>query len=230
MPLLTRIPKTRVKAQVAALAPGAVAGALLRQQGVPVHEIALSRQRFSLGGFRDLMAATREFRPDVIQAWGRTAELVANAAARRCAWKPKVVWSPANTAAVPRDAGFIDRQKLKYAARAATKADRVVYTSEAGATLHRRAGYPEDDYLVVPPGVDAARFKPDFDARRKVREQLHLAHDAIVVGMVAPFRPEFDHATLIKAVGELIKTNPHVSLILAGHGVHKGNAPLMALV
>ena len=230
MPLFTRMPKARVKVQVAALAPTAVPGAVLRQQGVPVHDVALSRQRFSMRGFSDLLEAARAFRPDVIQAWGRTAELAATGIARRCAWKPKVIWSPADTAALPREPGFIDRRKMKYAAKASSKADRIVYTSEAGAALHRRAGFPEDGYLVIPPGVDATRYKPDFEARRKVREKLQLAHDAIVIGMVAPFRPESDHVSLIKAVGELIKANPHIVLLLAGHGIQKGNAPLMALV
>ena len=48
--------------------------------------------------------------------------------------------------------------------------------------------------------------------------------------MVAPFQPEYDHPTFLKAVGELIKANPNIVVVLAGHGVQKGNAPLMALV
>jgi hypothetical protein len=51
-----------------------------------------------------------------------------------------------------------------------------------------------------------------------------------VIGMVAPFQLEYDHATFLQGVGELIKTNPNVHVLLAGHGVQRGNAPLMALV
>jgi hypothetical protein len=82
----------------------------------------------------------------------------------------------------------------------------------------------------VPPGVDPTRFKPDFTARQKVRDQLELGPEAFVIGMAAPFQPEFDHATFLKAAGELIKSNPNVAVLLTGHGVQKGNAPLMALV
>lgn len=230
MPLLTRMPKHRVKVQVASLAPGFAAGAVLRQNGIPVHDVALSRRRFSWGAFGELVQATREFRPDVIQAWGHTAQLVALMVRSRCDWPVKIVWTAAETAPLPKAAGFIDRQKLKLVAKFSAKADRIVYTSEAGGMLHRRAGFPETQYAVVPPGVDPMRFKPDFAARKKVREQLGLGSEAIVIGMVAPFQPGSDHPTLIKAAGELIKTNPHVALILAGHGVQKGNGPLMALV
>jgi glycosyltransferase involved in cell wall biosynthesis len=230
MPLLTRMPKHRVKAQVACLSPNAVPAAVLRQNGVPVHDVALSRHRFSFGGLGELVRAAKQFRPDIIQAWGHTAQIVSVTLRKRCDWKPKLVWGVAPTAPLLKDAGLMDRQKLKYAARRAAKADRIVYSSEAAAAQHRRVGYPDGGHLSVPPGVDATRFKPDFAARRKVREQLNLPAEAFVIGMVAPFQPESDYPTLLKAAGELIKSNPNVHLALAGHGVQKGNAPLMALV
>jgi len=230
MPLLTRMPKNKVKAQVVSLAPGFTAGAVLRQSGIPVHDVALSRKRFGWGAFGELQEATESFRPDVIQAWGHTAQLAALALRSRCEWNPKVVWSVGETAPLPKNAGLIDRQKLKWLGKLSAKADRIVYTSEAAAMLHRRVGFPESGHVVVPPGVDPMRFKPDFAARKKVREQLGLGGDAFVIGMAAPFQTQHDHPTLIKAVGELIKTNPNIALLLAGHGVQKGNGPLMALV
>jgi glycosyltransferase involved in cell wall biosynthesis len=230
MPVLTRMPKQRVKTQVVCLAPGAVPAAMLRQNGVPVHDVALSRQKFSIGGFGELVKAAKAFKPDVIHAWGYTAQIFAHGVRKRCDRKIKVVWTVGSTAPLPRGAGMIDRQKLKHSVKAAANADRIVYASDAGGAQHRRAGFPEGEHLTIPPGIDATRFKPDPAARRKIREQLHLGPEAFVIGMVAPFQPEYDHATFIKAVGELIKTNPNVAVVLAGHGVQKGNAPLMALV
>jgi glycosyltransferase involved in cell wall biosynthesis len=230
IPLLIRMPKQRVKTQVVCLAPGAVPAAVLRQSGVPVHDVALSRTKFSFGGFGELVKAAKAFRPDVIHAWGYTAQIFANAVRKKVDRKIKVVWTVGNTQPLPKGAGLIDRQKIKYAVKAAPTADRIVYASDAGGSQHRRVGFPEADGLTIPPGIDATRFKPDPAARLKIREQLHLAPDAFVVGMVAPFQPEYDHLTFLKGVGELIKSNPHIAVVLAGHGVQKGNAPLMALV
>lgn len=230
MPLLTRMPKQKVKAQVISLAPGFSCGAVLRQSGIPVYDIPFSKRRFAFGALGELLNIARQFRPDVIQAWGHTAQLAAMYVRKRCDWQPKVVWSVADTAPIAKDAGLIDRRKLKMTAQRSTKADRIVYTSEAAAAQHRRCGYPDGGHAVIPAGIDPTRFKPDYEARRKVRDQLGLAADAFVIGMVAPFQPEYDHATLLKGVGELLKTHPHLSVILAGHGVQKGNAPLMALV
>lgn len=230
MPLLTRLPRPRVKAQVACLSPGAVPAAVLRQNGVPTFDLALSRKRFSPNAIQELVQSTRHFRPDVIQAWGHTAQVISTFVRSRCDWKPQLVWSVADTVPLAKDAGFIDRKKLKYAAKFASRADRIVYASEAAASQHRRVGFPEAEHATIPPGVDATRFKPDFAARRKLREELNLPGETFVVGMAAPFQPEYDHSTLIKAIGELIKINPDIAVVLAGHGVQKGNAPLMALV
>ncbi|MDY6944821.1 MAG: glycosyltransferase [Pseudomonadota bacterium] len=230
MPLLTRLPRQRVKAQVACLSPGAVPSAVLRQNGVPTFDLALSRKRFSPKAFQELLLSTRHFRPDVIQAWGHTAQIVSALLRKRCDWKPRLVWSICETTPLARNAGLIDRQKLKYAAKFSARADRVIYTSESGAAQHRRCGFPDGGHETISPGVDATRFKPDFAARRKLREELSLPAETFVIGMVAPFQPEFDHATLIKAIGELVKANPNIAVVLAGHGVQKGNAPLMALV
>lgn len=230
IPLLIRMPKQRVKTQVVCLGPGAVPAAVLRQNGVPVHDVALSRKKFAFGGFGELVKAAKAFRPDVIHAWGYTAQIFAHGVRKKVDRKIKVVWTVSNTVALPKGAGLIDRQKLKYVTKAAANADRIVYASDAGGSQHRRVGFPEADSLTIPPGIDATRFKPDPAARLKIREQLHLAPEAFVVGMVAPFQPEYDHLTFLKGVGELIKSNPHVAVVLAGHGVQKGNAPLMALV
>jgi glycosyltransferase involved in cell wall biosynthesis len=229
MPTLTRMPKARAKMLVVSLAPNVIPSAVLRQNGIPVYDIAFSTQRFSVGAFAQLLKTVRSFRPDVVQAWGYTADVVSHWLRRQCDWELKTVWSIANTAP-PRDLGMFDRQKLRLAAKFAHEADRIVYTSEAAASAHRRNGFPEEGHEVIPLGVDPTRFKPDLAARRKTREQLGLDHDAIVIGMAAPFQAEYDYATFFKAIGELIKTNPKLQVVLAGHGVQKGNAPLMALV
>jgi glycosyltransferase involved in cell wall biosynthesis len=228
MPLLTKAPKQMVAAEVVCLAPHAVPAAVLRQNGIPVHLVSLCRQRFSLSAFPQLVAIAREFNPDVIHAWGYTAQIVAGWLRKRCS-ATRVLMSATGTTPAAH-AGFFEQRKLRAAARAAAKADRLIFSSEAAAAAHRRIGFPEEGHLVIPLGVDQSRFKPDPAAHRRVREQLSVPPNTFVIGMMAPFQPESDHVTFLKGVGELVKSQPGVHLLLAGHGVQKGNAPLMALV
>lgn len=228
MPLLTRLPKQHVEAEVVCLAAGLVPAAVLRQSGVPVHELALSRQRLALRSFRELLRIARDFRPDVIQAWGQTAQIVSVWLSKRCEHELKLLWSVANTVPLARNAGWIDRRKLKLLVKRASLIDRIAYASHAGAAQHRSAGFPDEDELIIPPGVDAARFKPDPHARERMRERLGLDPEAFVIGMVAPFQPEADHSTFLKAMAELLKYNANITVVLAGQGASKNNAALVA--
>ncbi len=204
--------------------------AVLRQNGVPTFDLALSRKRFSPKAFQELVQSTRNFRPDVIQAWGHTAQVISTLLRKRCDWKPRSGVERSDTTPLAKNAGFIDRQKLKYAAKFSNARRSHRLCIRVRCFSASPFGFPDGGHETIPPGVDATRFKPDFAARRKLREELSLPGEAFVIGMVAPFQAEYDHATLIRAVGELIKTNPNIALVLAGHGVQKGNAPLMALV
>ena len=58
-------------------------------------------------------------------------------------------------------------------------------------TLHGRPGYAERPHRVIAPGVDAERFRPDPEARRRVRAELGWAEEGPpVVGFLGRFVEE----------------------------------------
>ncbi len=55
-------------------------------------------------------------------------------------------------------------------------------------TLAGRPGYRDRPHAVIPPGVDTARFRPDMDARRRIRRELGWAEDGEpVIGYLGRF-------------------------------------------
>jgi len=230
VPLLMKGDRRTLQHRVVHFSSGHPYANVIRQAGIPVHEIALSRKRWSLLAPRELLQVVREFEPDVIHAWGLTALIVAQALRRFAPPDTRLVCSQLQTDVLQANAVALDRMKLKFALKLAPKFDQIVYPSEASRSRHRRAGFPEMNSTIVSPGVDAERFKPSLVARKRVREKLGLATNAFVVCMYAPFQPEFDYITFLKAAGEIIRANPHAQVLVAGKGVQKGNAPLMALV
>ncbi len=230
LPLLLRGDRRTLLHRVVHFATGHPHANVIRQAGVPVHEITLSRKRWSTLAPRELVQVVREFDPDVIHAWGLAALITAQLLCRFAGAGTRFICSQIHTDVLSPQAGALDRMKLKMALKFAPRFDQIVYPSEASRSRHRRAGFPEDNSTVVSPGVDAERYKPSLVARKRVREKLGLAANAFVIGMQAPYQPEFDHITFFKAAGEIIRANPHAQILLAGKGVQKGNAPLMALV
>ncbi len=179
---------------------------------------------FHSAAFGQLLKTVRSFRPDVIQAWGHTAQIVSQLAAwpLRLGDEGRVVGRQYGAAAA--QAGHDRSPKARSTRRSAPRAPiSIVYTSEAAASAHRRCRFPRGGTTSSCRSASIrTRFKPDLAMRRKVRERLGMDPNAFVIGMMAPFQPEYDHATLVKAAGELIKTNPNVSLLLAGHGGAEG--------
>lgn len=226
IPLLMRADRRGYEVQVAYFAPGETQAAVARQGGVPVHELELSRRRFAPGAAGELLGVVRRFRPDIIHAWGHSAQCATVLLRKFCNWNPAVIW---NTAATSDRAGLIARGKLRLLRMTATLPRQIVYASSVLASHYRHLEFPEA-CAVIPFGLDTERHKPDFAARKRVREQLKLEPQDFVIGMNAPFLPEHDHATFIRATGELIKFNPHIQVLLAGRGIQRGNAALMALL
>ncbi len=229
-PLLARIGREHIQPQVINFAPGDKQAAVMRQLGVPVHDIELSRRRFSPGAIGELRKRAASFKPDLIHAWGHSAALAARWL--KGAGNLPVVWTmPGGKPGSGDDAqSILNRYKLKQLIKHSGKPSHIVYPSRAVAAEYRRLGCPEANGVIITSGVDLDRFKPDARLGQQLRNQLNLEANAFVIGMHATFTPENDFASFIRATAELIKYNPNVYVILAGKGVQRGNSGVMALL
>lgn len=230
IPLLTRSDRKRVANYVVAFTSGDARFAVLRQRGLPVHEVPFSRASPSPAAILQIKKIMAEIQPDVLHVWGHSAQVVAGMFLTGGKDPVPMIWSISRTHPVLKRDGWLERRKLALNVKFAKKCSHIVYPSAVAAANFRRAGMPEDIGTVIAAGVDAERFKPDDAARQKFRTQFEVPQDAVLVGMYAPFAPDFDHATLMKAVGELIKINPNVYCVLAGRAMVKGNAALTTIV
>jgi glycosyltransferase involved in cell wall biosynthesis len=84
--------------------------------------------------------------------------------------------------------------------------------------MHVAAGAQEARIVVVPNGIDAARFRPDGAARAAARARWGVAADALVVGNVARFDPIKDHATFVRAAARVSERLPSARFVCAGGG------------
>ncbi len=234
MPLLSRIDPEHFELRVINFAPGEKQAALLRQCGIPVFDLELSRTRFSVGALGALRRQVASFKPDLIHAWGHTAQLATRLVPGAGRSIP-MIWSMPGKA--PRlEAGkdgqdpWLDRFKLKTLIKQSNRPEHLVYGSSSSAAHYARLGFPEAAGGVINMGVDIERFKPDARVGQQLRTQLKLEASAFVIGMHAPFMPESDYASFVRATAELIKYHPEIYVIVAGRGVQRGNSGVMALL
>ncbi|HMU75800.1 MAG TPA: glycosyltransferase [Elusimicrobiota bacterium] len=104
------------------------------------------------------------------------------------------------------------------AALSAGRPDAVVCNSEAARTAHAAAGYAAAKMSVIPNGVDTELYRPSENARTGV--------GPVVIGHLARWDPQKDHATFVRAVGRLLRRGVDVRARLAGPGVTADNPDL----
>ncbi|NND99571.1 MAG: glycosyltransferase [Pirellulaceae bacterium] len=78
--------------------------------------------------------------------------------------------------------------------------------------------FPSDKVQVIRNGVDCDRFCPDRDAARSVREELGLAADTPLIGIVAALRSEKNHSMLVHAAAKVRDEQPNAHWLVIGDG------------
>ena len=134
---------------------------------------------------------------DVVHCWEEPFVLAADQVVR---------WTPPGAALVfstfqnlpkryPPPFSWIERRALR-------RADGwIAFARTVEEALRDRPGYRDRPHAVIPPGVDVERFRPDPEARRRVRESLGWTDDGPpVVGFLGRFVPEKGLDTLTRAL------------------------------
>ena len=212
---------------VSLVRPGRMAERI-RSLGIEVQTLGMRRGVPNVGALVQLVQLLRRFRPDLVQTWMYHADLLGTLAVP-LANRPKLVWNIRQSDLDPQ----LSPPRTRLAARAGAvlsriAPDRIVCCSERARTVHLRLGYRRDILTLIPNGFDLARFRPNPEARARLRSELEIGMDTPVLGLVARFDPQKDLGTFLRA-GALVRAQrPDCRFLLCGLGMDDSNTELMA--
>lgn len=198
--------------------------------GIPVDAMGMKPGLPSPTGFFRLVRLLKRLKPDVVHTWMYHADLLGGLAAR-LAGVSAVGWCIRNS--------NLDKEKTKFSTRAVVGLcatiskwvpSRILSCSEKARQVHVACGYLAEKMLVVPNGFDLSKFKPDLDARFRVRAELGITDQTPLVGLIGRFDPQKNHAGFFEAAGVLHRHMPQVHFVLAGEGIDMSNAALMQVI
>ncbi|MGB8274591.1 MAG: glycosyltransferase [Alphaproteobacteria bacterium] len=186
----------------------------LAHNGVEVFSLGMTRgQPDPVAAWR-LARFIRRRRPDVIQSWMYHADFMATIAllvsGRRRA--TRFYWGIRCSNMDLRDYGAGLRIVVDACSWMAAIPDAVIANSFQGREFHRRLGYRPRRFLVIDNGVDTTLYRPDDEAREKIRRGLGIPNDVFVVASVARVDPMKGHTVLLDALGRL----PGVAVLAIG--------------
>jgi glycosyltransferase involved in cell wall biosynthesis len=177
-----------------------------------------------------LIKHLRRLRPAIVQTWMDHSNLIGGVAARFVPGA-RVVWGIHHANHV---AELTKRTTLLTVGACARLSGlvpaRIVCCSEQSRVHYAQRGFAAGRLTVIPNGFDTDHFRPDPAARLAVREEIGVARDAPLIGLVARYDPVKDHPTFLRAAAIVHREFPDVHFVLCGDKVGASNAALAQLI
>lgn len=121
-----------------------------------------------------------------------------------------------------------DERRLPVYRLAARWLDAMVFVSRNQMAYWMGRNLKARSNLAIVNGVDLERFSPQATRRATAKQRLGLAPSDYVVGLVAAFRPEKNHAQLIEAAARLKSAGVAIKVLFVGDGPTRGDAAAKA--
>jgi glycosyltransferase involved in cell wall biosynthesis len=172
-----------------------------------------------------LIKILKEERPDILQTWMYHADLIGFLAGRM-AKIPKIIWGIRHSNLDFRKNKLLTLITAKICAFLSKNVNKIICCSEASLESHCKIGYYGSKMIVIPNGFNISEFKPNEGAAQKLKEELKIPSNNLLVGLVARWDPLKDHHNFIKAASLLKVRLPHVTFILCGGGISDENQVL----
>ena len=228
--LLERLDRERYTPMVISLTTMGEIGPRIAALGIQVRSLGMTSGFPSPSSFLGLIWLIKKFKPDIVNTWLYHADLLGGLAGW-LAGVPAIAWNIRNS--------NLDRDKTRWGTRLVVYVcaaishwvpKKVLSCSEAARRVHVKLGYSARKMLVIPNGFDLARFRSDAESRLTVRNELGLADDAKLVGLIARYDPQKNHLGFVEAAVLIHMAMPEVHFVLAGSGVDASNVELKALI
>ena len=215
-----------IESRVVSLLSGGPFAGRIRDQGIEVVELGMSRSWPSPAGILALRKLIVEFRPDVVHTWMYHADLIGGIAAR-LAGVNRLAWSIRQSNFMPGKSNRRTMRVVRWCARLSRYVpEKIVSCSSAAAEYHVSIGYDEGKICIIPNGFDTQVSIDRARARASLVEELGVAEDAELIGHVARFDPQKDHRSFINAAIEISAARERVHFVCCGDGINPENATL----
>jgi len=76
-----------------------------------------------------------------------------------------------------------------------------MYVSDINKDQHVDWGFDNSKAVVIPNGVDTTRFAPNREAGLKIRHELGIPDDCLVIGKTARYHIQKNHAGFLRSAG-----------------------------
>ena len=106
----------------------------------------------------------------------------------------------------------------------------IVCCAKSALREHVRLGYERNRMCVIDNGFEFSNLCQNLELRNLFRKKIEVGPDELVVGFVARYNSQKDHANLFRALRHLKTYGVEPTLILVGPGMEPDNLELLELI
>jgi glycosyltransferase involved in cell wall biosynthesis len=227
--LLSNMGGDRFENSVVALTDAGPIGERIRELGIPLTIIGMSRKFPTPWSFLRLFRQIKIHKPDIVQTWLYHADLLGFFAARLAGVKC-VAWNIRCSYMGEDYYKGISGLIIKTLAAISARPEAVVINSTAGKKLHQSLGYKPERWKLIPNGFDTGIFKASSEDRNKTRAELEIHRGSFVIGLVGRWDPVKGHETFLNAARLFCEQHSDGKFIFVGSGCVRENQELMDLI
>jgi glycosyltransferase involved in cell wall biosynthesis len=187
----------------------------LSSVGIPVISLH-KRGRWEI--LRFLLRLARELRrqhPDILHAY-LTGPNVLAVLMKPILSTTRIVWGVRATKV--EGEGLVNGILGRLEALLSWKTSLIIVNSWAGLAHCSSIGFAKTRCVVVPNGIDIARFSPNREAGAKQRAHWGIPSASLLIGLIGRLDPMKDHATFLSAAAILAKSRPDARFVCIGGG------------
>lgn len=202
-------------------------GPEFEKAGVPLYCLGMKRGGISPVYVLKLLRIIRQEKPDIIQTWLYHADLLGTIAARIL--KIPIIWNLRCADMDFKKYSGLTSFVVRLCARLSSYPQAVIVNSEAGTAVHSSIGYTPKRWELIQNGFDLVLFFPDEASGVKIRNELGVAEDNLLIGIVARDDSMKDLDNFIEAANILLsrlKDKQKVHFVMVGRGISNSNERL----
>lgn len=215
--------------RVVTLVPGGENAEKLRRAGIQVDDLGMRQGRPMPWALIRLLRLLWKWRPDILQSWLYHADFLATLASY-FSRVPVLSWNLRCSVLDPGDHSRLLFMIIRQLARWSGYPDCIISNSIAGREFHRQMGYAPRCWQVIPNAIDTEKYQPSMQARQKLRSELGVPEDALLIALVARFHPMKDHGCFLRAVAPILAEHAKLQVVLAGPDVDRETPELATLL
>jgi len=219
-----------VKYTVISLTDEGYYGQKFSELGVDVRYLRLKGFMSGIFGIFVLYRLLKKLSPDIVQTWMYHADIIGGGVAR-LAGIDGVCWGIRHSTLDASHSSLSSRVSARLSSVVSNWLPAaIVSCSERAMIVHQSLGYDARKFFIIPNGYDFEKFGPSEKQRHIVRQEFSVTEGEILIGYVARWNPQKDHATLFAAIRELRRKEVTCKCLLVGRDITYENTELGVLI